>query len=199
MIQLATAETDVATATSSTSSADLDQTDVAGAREGDPAAAERLYRRHRTRVLNLARYVAGNRRDAEDICQETFVRALGGLKGFRGEASFSTWLCRITVNQARNTLARSRTRQRLELVEPDGAPDPRPVAQRSTAELRVALTRAMSRLSEGQREVLICHDVLGMKHEEIAYVLGCAAGTSKAQLHKARLRMRDLLSPRGEE
>jgi RNA polymerase sigma-70 factor (ECF subfamily) len=149
-------------------------------------------------VTNVARILTGNARDAEDVCQETFVRALGALSRFRGEAAFSSWLYRIAINQARNLLAREQVRQRLQVVEPtdDGGASP---SQRPVVELRIALLRAMARLSEGQREVVICHDVLGMKHEEIAYVLGCAAGTSKAQLHRARLQLRALLGGNGSK
>ena len=191
MIQ-ATAEAQVPT-----TSTDPDAQDVAAAAGGDLQAAGRLYRRHRTRVTSLARCVTGSPRDAEDVCQETFIRALGGLGRFRGQAQFKTWLCRIALNQARNALASRKTRQRLELLE-GGSERMEPISQRPLAELSVALARALAHLSERQRDVLICHDVLGMKHEEIAYVLECASGTSKVQLHRARLRLRELLSPRGE-
>ena len=170
---------------------DPDRQDVEAARRGDLRAAERLYRRHQARVVNLARMMIGSQRDAEDICQETFVKALQGIDRFRGEASFATWLCRIAVNQARSQLASRRSRLRMVAA---ATQDQTPPRQRPLAELRVALARAVAFLSEGQREVLICHDVLGMKHEEIAFVLSCAPGTSKAQLHRARARMRELLT-----
>jgi RNA polymerase sigma-70 factor, ECF subfamily len=179
------------------SSPDPDAPDVAAAAAGDLRAAGQLYRRHSARVTRLARCVTGNPRDAEDVCQETFIRALGGLGRFRGQAMFRTWLSRIALNQARNALARRRTRLRLELLEGDSART-EPLSQRPVAELSVALSRALASLSERQREVLVCHDVLGMKHDEIAYMLGCASGTSKVQLHRARLRLRELLSPGNE-
>jgi RNA polymerase sigma-70 factor (ECF subfamily) len=172
------------------SAADLDRQDISAARRGDLQAAERLYRRHRAKVLHLARLISGSQRDAEDVSQETFVKALSNLGGFRGEAAFSTWLCRIAINESRSLLARRRTRLKL-VASSEEAELPR---QRPQAELKVALARAVGALSEGQREVLICHDVLGMKHEEIAFALGCAAGTCKAQLHKARARVRQLLT-----
>lgn len=178
-------------------SPDPDAEDVAAAVGGDLQAAGRLYRRHRIRVTSLARCITGSPRDAEDVCQETFIRALGGLARFRGQAKFKTWLYRIALNQARNALASRQSRQRLEVLE-GGTERMESISQRPVAELSVALARALARLSERQREVLICHDVLGMKHEEIAEVLQCASGTSKVQLHRARLRLRELLSPRGE-
>lgn len=171
---------------------DLDQRDVEGARQGRQDAAERLYRRHHHRVWNMARLMTGSVQDAEDICQDAFIRALGGLDRFRGDARFSTWLYRITVNLARNLYARRQRRA----AAADDLPDPRGALSpegSSSAELRAALTQALARLTEGQREVFTCHEVFGMSHQEIAYVLGCAEGTSKAQLHKARLRLRQLL------
>ena len=176
---------------------DLDARDVARARQGDRAATERLYRRHQRRIWHLARLMTGSAQEAEDICQEVFLRALGGLERFRGEARWSTWLYRITINHVRNLRARQQTRRAVE-AEPAEAGEelarPGELARRSTAELQAALAQALPRLSEGQREVLACHDVLGMTHAEIGFVLGCAVGSSKAQLHKARLRMRALLT-----
>lgn len=196
MIQLATVQVDVGDGDRQVKpdarSTDPDADDVAAASTGDLEAAERLYRRHRTRITNVARILTGNSRDAEDVCQETFVKALGGLSRFRGEAAFSSWLYRIAINQSRNLLAKEQVRQRLQVVGPEDEEGASP-SQRPVVELRIALLRAMAHLSEGQREVVICHDVLGMKHEEIAYVLGCATGTSKAQLHRARLQLRALL------
>ena len=171
---------------------DLDQRDVHGAREGDPAAAGRLYRRHQQKVWNLARLMTGSAEDAEDVCQEAFIGALGGLDGFRGDARFSSWIYRITVNQARNLHAR-KGRREAAAVKLKDARGPVAPARQSTAELRVALAQAVERLTPGQREVFTCHDVFGMSHQEAAYVLDCAEGTSKAQLHKARMRMRDVL------
>lgn len=171
---------------------DLDRWDVQRARGGDLAAAGRLYRRHRQQVWNLARLVCGNAEDAEDVCQDAFLRALRGLDGFRGEARFSSWLYRITVNQARNHHA-SAGRRRAAVGDLQEARIVESPARGGGAELRAALAQAVHRLTEGQLEVLTCHDVLGMSHQETAYVLDCAEGTSKAQLHKARMRLRKIL------
>lgn len=171
---------------------DLDQRDVQQARAGDLAAAGRLYRRHQQKVWSLARLMTGSAEDAEDVCQEAFLRALGALDGFRGDARFSSWIYRITVNQSRNLCA-SKGRRAAAAAELKDAQGPVAPARQSTAELRAALAQALERLTPGQREVFTCHDVLGMSHQEAAYVLDCAEGTSKAQLHKARLRLRDVL------
>ncbi len=178
--------------TVATEPVDLDARDVGLARGGDMGAAERLYRRHQRRVWNLARVMMrGAEQDAEDVCQEVFLRALSKLDQFRGDARFFTWLARITVNQVRNRQAKHQVRMR---VLCDSGPDPDnggsrvALASSSSAELRAALAQAISSLSERQREAVCCHDVLGMNHKEIAYALGCAEGTSKAHLHRARLR-----------
>jgi len=171
---------------------DADGADLALARQGDLVACERLYRRHRTRAQNLARLMVGSQGDAEDVCQDAFVRAFSGLAGFRGEVPFAAWLCRIVVNRCHDLRARRRTRRELQLVD-DAEEAPAPIAERAAPELRLAIKQALGRISDGQREVLICHDVLGMSHEEIGFVMDCAPGTCKAQLHKARLRLRELL------
>jgi len=170
---------------------DPDWPDVEAARQGDLRAASRLYRRYQRRVTQLACFILGSERDAEDICQETFVHALQGLGRFRGESAFSTWLCRIAVNESRDLYAK---RRRRELWKRVGWGREQPLSERPLGELRLGLSRALSRLSRGQREVLVCHDVLGMRHEEIAFTLGCAVATSRVQLHKARVRVRELLN-----
>ncbi len=173
---------------------DPDGPDVDAAASGDLAAAGRLYARHRNRVTGLARLLTGNRGDAEDVCQDAFLRALSGLDGFRREVPFAAWLSRIAVNRCRDLHARTQTRRRLALVEDSSAAL---LATRPQPELQAALRQALGRLSDGQREVFVCHDVLGMGHQEIGFALGCAEGTSKVQLHRARLRLRAILA--GEE
>jgi RNA polymerase sigma-70 factor, ECF subfamily len=174
---------------------DPDADEVRAAAGGDLDAASRLYARHRTRLLNLSRLLTGNAGDAEDVCHEAFLRALTHLSGFRGEVPFVAWLSRIAVNVSRNLHGRAQTRRQFLALAQDSAGPA--IAARSSAELQAALQQAVKRLSAGQREVFVCHDVLGMQHDEIAYALGCAEGTSKVQLHKARLRLRSILS--GEE
>ena len=173
--------------------ADPDAADVQAAVRGEIDAAARLYARHRARLLNLSRLLTRNSVEAEDVCHEAFLRGLTNLSGFRGEVPFVAWLSRIAVNVSRNL--HGRTRQQYLAIAGDSAG--KPIAAHGSAELQAALQQAMRRLSAGQREVFVFHDVMGMQHDEIAYALGCAEGTSKVQLHKARLRLRAILS--GEE
>jgi len=200
MLELATTTSDVITEAEAEAKAkvegsrDPDLAEVRAAQGGDLAAAGQLYRRHQRRVTHLAYLMVGSHRDAEDICQDTFVHALRALGRFRGDSAFTTWLSRIAINECRDFCARQRRRERLRPLDLGGE---QPLSERPIGELRLGLVRALWGLSQGQREVLVCHDLLGMKHDEIAVALGCAVGTSKAQLHKARLRVRNLL--RGSE
>ena len=162
------------------------------ARAGDARAMESLYREHSGRVYSVVRRLVGDDHLAEDVSQDAWVRAFEKLGSFRGEAAFGTWMHRLAVNTALNRLRRQGRRPEVEsAAEPPRAPpepDDRILNQR-------VLGLALDCLPEGYRKVLVMHDVEGMTHEEIAEQLGVAIGTSKSQLHKARARMRDLLSP----
>ena len=163
---------------------------------GDTSAFEQLYRRHFRRVYTLCLRMTGNPTQAEDLTQEAFVHLLNKVGSFRGESQFTTWLHRLTVNQV---LMHFRKRGvRLEQTTEDGeAPagavpgtdDPRRVPVID----RIALERAVAQLPPGYRTVFILHDVEGYEHTEIARMLGVAPGTSKSQLHKARMRLRSLM------
>lgn len=164
--------------------------DVADARQaaaGDVRAFERLYRAHVGRVHALARRMSGWD-DAEELTQEVFVRAWEKLGSFRGDAAFGTWLHRVAVNlilsrrsQRRNERDRRDDREgALDAVE----------ARPARGEHRVDFERALERLPDGARQVFVLHDVEGYKHEEIAGFLGVTTGTTKAQLHRARLLLR---------
>jgi RNA polymerase sigma-70 factor, ECF subfamily len=163
------------------------------ARSGDSEAIRDLYRRHAPKVYSIVRRLAGDDALADDWAQETWIRALRALPGFRGEARFSTWLYRIAVNSA---IHGGRGRGRLESREIPLSPamDPPARAGEDTV-LRLQLQRALDRLPEGMRSVLVLHDVEGYTHEEIGELLGVAPGTSKSQLFKARAKMRELLRP----
>ncbi len=157
-------------------------------KQGDELAMQRLYERHHGRLFALAFRLTGNRTDAEDVVQDAFIKAWRALSGFRGQASFGTWIYRIAVN-----LCRDLTRRRRPLAEEvQGEVAPRA----SDGIARRRLEAALSRLSDGYREVLVLHDVMELRHPEIAEILGVDVGTSKSQLHKARVRMRRLLKPR---
>ena len=172
---------------------------VARARDGDGAAIEALYRAHAERVYAVVRRLTADEAQAEDAAQECWLRAIRALPEFRGEARFSTWLHRIAVNCAlygRRVRAR---RQARELPAPDGAEwGGGAAADAGEPLLRQRLERALERLPEGMRRVLVLHDVEGYTHEEIGDLLGVAPGTCKSQLFKARAKMRALLRPLNE-
>ncbi|MGH7533095.1 MAG: RNA polymerase sigma factor [Gemmatimonadales bacterium] len=160
---------------------------------GDPAAERALYDRHVDRVYRLAYRMTGDGDLAQDITQDAFIRAFDRLPGFRGEASLATWLNAITMSVALNALRKvKRFRQRetdLEHGEKVGAP-----GRQAEPDLKERLARAIDDLPEGYRAVFVMHDVEGYTHEEIASTLGVKAGTSKAQLFRARARLRDKLA-----
>jgi RNA polymerase sigma-70 factor, ECF subfamily len=158
------------------------------AREGDEGAMRTLYNRYAPRVYAVVRRIAGDDGLADDWAQEAWIRAFRALPGFRGDAAFSTWLHRVAVNSA---LQGKRSRSRHDARE-EPLPDtlPGPDGGRDPTVLRIALERALDRLPDGMRQVLVLHDVEGFTHDEIGEMLGIAAGTSKSQLSKARAKMR---------
>jgi RNA polymerase sigma-70 factor, ECF subfamily len=166
------------------------------AKLGDGGAVRALYQRHAARVYAVVRRLAGDDALAEDWSQEAWVRALHALPGFRGECQFTTWLHRIAVNSALHG-RRSRER-RTGREEPMEAAEPSTPPEGDRALLRMRLEKAMERLPEGMRRVLVLHDVEGYTHEEIGTMLGIHPGTCKSQLFKARARMRGLLAPAAE-
>jgi RNA polymerase sigma-70 factor, ECF subfamily len=166
------------------------------ARSGDGAAVRELYERHSRRVFAVVKRLAGHDDQlAEDWAQEAWVRAIRALPGFRGEARFTTWLHRIAVNSALHG-RRSRMRKAGREAPMDDVHPVRPAAE--TSVLRMKLERAMEKLPDGMRRVLVLHDVEGYTHEEIGEMLGVTPGTCKSQLFKARARMRRLLTPAEE-
>ncbi|MDX1674890.1 MAG: sigma-70 family RNA polymerase sigma factor [Longimicrobiales bacterium] len=163
---------------------------VRQAQQGDEAAMHALYRRYAPRVYAVVRRIAGSDALAEDWSQEAWIRAFRALPRFRGDSAFSTWLHRVAVNSA---LQGKRSRKRHDSREtalPTTLPGRRP---RDPTELRLTLERAMERLPDRMRQVLVLHDVEGFTHEEIGELLGVAPGTSKSQLFKARAKMRTML------
>ncbi|MBK8003420.1 MAG: RNA polymerase sigma factor [Gemmatimonadetes bacterium] len=170
--------------------ADADAVDAALAQSGDAQAFERLYRRHVNRVHTLVRRMLDD--DAEEVTQEVLIRAWRKLDTFRGEASFGTWLHRIAVNVALNhRTARSRFRERF-LPEPDEESASFPARPVSPAQ-GLDFEGAIAALPPGARRVFVLHDVEGYRHEEIAGLLGVSVGTSKSQLHYARMQLRRAL------
>ena len=165
--------------------------DVALAAGGDPEAFERLYRRHVAKVNVLARWLVAPG-DVDDSVQEVFIRVWEKLGTFAGQSAFATWLHRVAVN----VMLRRRQnhgRDRARLTDDQFALDA--VAARPRhPDLRVAIERAVSLLPAGAREVFVLHDLEGYKHDEIAELLGVDPGTSRSQLHRARMLLRKALS-----
>jgi RNA polymerase sigma-70 factor (ECF subfamily) len=173
-----------------------DAADVALAQSGDGHAFERLYRGHVARVHTLARRMTGPDH-ADELTQDVFVRAWEKLGTFRGEAAFGTWLHRLAVNLILSRRTRiGKDRQRFE--GGDQALDLRSTAP-PTTELAIDFETAIARLPNGARTVFVLHDVEGFRHDEIAQDLGIAVGTSKAQLHRARMLLRGHLEPKRRE
>ena len=166
------------------------------ASKGAMLAFEELYDRHSRRVYSLCLRMTANTAEAEDLAQEVFIQLFRKLGSFRGESAFTTWLHRLTVNQVLMHFRKKGVK--MEQTTDDGEvpvqvvtgtenPDAMPVVD------RIALDSAMSQLPPGYRTVFVLHDVEGHEHEEIARMLGCSVGTSKSQLHKARMKLRGLL------
>lgn len=159
---------------------------------GDLAAFERLYRLYLGRIYALCLRMTGHRTEAEEMTQEAFIRAWQKLDSFRGDSAFSSWLHRLTVNVVlASWRAAGRYRQRVVSIEDAGRwTEPE---QRPTKGLAMDLERAIQQLPRGARTVFVLHDVEGLKHREIAELTGLAVGTSKTQLHRARMLLRDAL------
>lgn len=186
---------------------DPDRAAVERAVGGDEAAFEELVRRHQRTVHGLAAHLLGSREDALDAAQDAFLRCYRALPRFRGEAAFRTWLIGITVNVCRTRLASAEHRRRqrsLPLTRPDPAtgdtvplpiPDPAPDPETVTraGETRAALLRALAALSREHREVLLLREVHGLDHAEVAAVMGCALGTVKSRVARARAALREAL------
>ena len=166
--------------------------DVALAAAGDVRAFERLYRAHLPRVHGLVRRMTAGR-DADELTQDVFVRVWQKLSSFRGESAFGTWLHRLAANVVIERF-RTDTTRRQRHVDGEEIFDTLPAMQR-TGDLAMDLEVALAKLPDGAREIFVLHDVEGHKHHEIADLLGISAGTSKAQLHRARMMLRKHLRP----
>jgi RNA polymerase sigma-70 factor (ECF subfamily) len=170
--------------------------DVALAASGNGHAFERLYRSHVARVHSLARRMMGPEH-ADELTQDVFVRAWEKLGTFRGEAAFGTWLHRLAVN----LILSRRSRLGVERSRIDGADETLALQPAAAArpELMIDFESAIGRLPEGARQVFVLHDVEGYRHDEIGELMGIAVGTSKAQLHRARMLLRSHLEPQAQE
>src|SRR5579884_1761578 len=170
------------------------------AKRGDAASFEALYGLHKRRVYSLCLRMTGNTAEAEDLTQEAFLQLYRKIATFRGESAFSTWLHRLAVNVVlmhlrKKGLPEVSLQETLEPQQEDGpkkdigAPDNALVGSID----RVNLERAIESLPPGYRIIFVLHDIEGYEHNEIAEMMGCSIGNSKSQLHKARMKLRDLL------
>ena len=160
---------------------------VARAAAGDVRAFEELYRAHLPRVHSLVRRMGGAR-DADELAQDVFVRVWQKLATFRGESAFTTWLHRLTVNVVIERFRSDATR-RQRLRDGEDIFEMLPAPSRS-GDLSMDFETALVKLPDGAREIFVLHDVEGYKHSEIAALLEISPGTSKAQLHRARMMLR---------
>lgn len=171
------------------------------AQQGDAAAFERIYRLHSRRVFALCLRMVGNAAEAEDLTQEAFLQLFRKIHTFRGESAFSTWLHRLSVNVVLMKLRKKSIPETSleEVTEPDeesggprkdfGGPD---LLLTGSID-RLHLQRAIDELPPGYKTVFVLHDIQGYEHNEIAEIMDCSIGNSKSQLHKARMRLRELL------
>lgn len=166
------------------------------ASRGEMTAFEELYERHNRRVYSLCLRMTQNQSEAEDLAQEVFIQLFRKLGSFRGESAFTTWLHRMTVNQV---LMHFRKRSvKMEKTTEEGETPVQIVRgtenHRNMPVIdRIALDKAITQLPPGYKAVFTLHDIEGHEHEEVARILGCSVGTSKSQLHKARMKLRRLL------
>ncbi|HXH69684.1 MAG TPA: RNA polymerase sigma factor [Pyrinomonadaceae bacterium] len=180
--------------TNVSSAKDFELTQAAAA--GNIVAFEEIYQRHHRRVYSICLRMLQNATEAEDLTQDVFIQLYRKIGSFRGDSAFTTWLHRLTVNQVlmhfrkRNVKFEKTTEEGETPVQVvGGTENPRkmPVVD------KIAIENAIAQLPNGYRNVFVLHDVEGYEHEEVAKILGCSVGTSKSQLHKARLKLRKLL------
>lgn len=186
---------------------DLDSGDVARFQAGDQEAFESLVSRREREVYLVAYRLLGNRDDALDAAQETFLRAFRGLPRFRGEATFRTWITGIALNVCRNKLASAQARAADRLVPlhtedrsegdalevPLTSADPGPEESAYGGELRRALEAGLRAISGEHREILVMREIQGLDYDELASVLSCPVGTVKSRLARARRALREAL------
>ena len=174
---------------------------VKRAQEGDSDAFAALFHTHKARIYSVCLRMTNNAAEAEDLTQDAFLQVFRKIASFRGDSAFSTWLHRISVNTVLMHF-RKKSLCQVSLDEPysneDGAKVRREFGTRDNDLAgcvdRIALARAMKDLPPGYRTIFLLHEVEGYEHKEIAEMLGCSVGNSKSQLHKAKLRIRELLA-----
>ncbi len=170
------------------------------AKQGDTEAFQALYDRHKRRVYSLCLRMTANTAEAEDLTQEAFLQLYRKIATFRGESAFSTWLHRLSVNVVLMHL-RKKSLPVVSLEETtQGGEEDTPKKDFGADDLalagsidRLRLQKAVDDLPPGYRTIFVLHDVEGYEHNEIATLVGCSIGNSKSQLHKARMKLRDML------
>ena len=160
------------------------------------AAFEELYKRHHRRVYSVCLRMLQNQSEAEDLTQDVFIQLYRKIGSFRGDSAFTTWLHRMTVNQVlmhfrKRTVKYEKTTEEgetpVQIVSGTANPEKMRIVD------KISLDNAIGQLPTGYKNVFLLHDVQGFEHEEVAKILGCSVGTSKSQLHKARLKLQKLL------
>lgn len=173
---------------------DFDLTKAAA--NGDMGAFEEIYKRHHRRVYSICLRMLSSPTEAEDLTQDVFIQLYRKVGSFRGDSAFTTWLHRMTVNQVLMHF-RKRTVKYEKVTEEGETPDQMVTGTTDPNKMRIvdkiALDNAIEQLPTGYKNVFVLHDVEGFEHEEVAKILGCSVGTSKSQLHKARLKLQKLL------
>ena len=169
------------------------------AKQGDAQAFQALYDKHKRRVYSLCLRMTANTAEAEDLTQEAFLQLYRKIATFRGESAFSTWLHRLSVNVVLMQL-RKKSLPVVSLEESTQGEEDTPKKDFGAEDLalagsidRLQLQRAVDDLPPGYRMIFVLHDIEGYEHNEIATIVGCSIGNSKSQLHKARMKLRDLL------
>ena len=180
-----------------------ERSQVQRAQSGDEQAFAALFQSHKKRVYSVCLLMTKDMAEAEDLTQEAFLQVFRNVRSFRGDAAFSTWLYRVAVNTVLMKLRRRKSPPIVSLDEPVSSESPslrRDVGKADPhltgAIDRITLRRAMHELPEGCRQIFALHEVEGYQHHEIAEMLDCSVGNSKSQLHKAKMKMRDLLFPK---
>jgi len=178
---------------------------VRKARQGDLAAYDDLVRRYQERIYATIYHMTSNHEDANDLAQDTFIKAFQALKSFKGGSSFYTWVYRIAVNKTINFLKQRKNRSHMSLNDLDFnaendpdlvalVSDKTPRREAGLNELQEKLNEAMQQLSEPHRLVVTLHDVQGLPHEEIAEIMECNVGTVRSRLFYARQQLQGYLS-----
>jgi RNA polymerase sigma-70 factor, ECF subfamily len=166
---------------------------VTRCRAGDVEAFEALYRQHAPRIYSLACRMAGSPQEGEDLVQEIFLQVHRKLGSFKGDSTLGTWVYRLALNQCLDFVRSRQARMSVVTGSFEDARATEPVAPRETPVMKLDLERALQRLPDGYRTAFVLHDVEGFDHKQIGEMLGIAAGTSRSQVFKARMKLRAML------